>query len=147
LFYFERFFNHRNSLQHAEKTIAAAKERVAALEAASSSSAAVTQFEFLMEAVDMVVRCRQVLQWTYVRAFYMSDQPARERFEFTQGMLESYTEKLTALTEKEEEVERMQTKPEEFSLDVMNHTRAVHKFLDSIEADSDSADLSSQHSR
>lgn len=95
----------------------------------------------------MVVRCRTVLSWTYVRAFYMTDRPARERFEFTQGMLESYTEKLTALTEKEEELERMQAKPEEFSLDVRNHTRAVHKFLDSIEADSDAADLGSQRSR
>eukprot|EP01083_Nonionella_stella_P077534 211785_1 len=123
LFYYERYFNHNDSLKFAEKQEEKAQSTMDKMMAQGSP---VRDVEFLLQAVRLVIQCREVLRWTYVHAFYITDKRKRELFEFQQGNLESYTEKISKMTEssiKELMSERR---------DVLAWTRAVNRFLDSI---------------
>lgn len=86
----------------------------------ASTGVRLRDVEFLLKAVQLVILCRKVLRWTYARAFYIGDESQRELFEFQQGKLEEYTEKLSGMTEGE-----LDTMMEQ-RLKVLDWTRAVH---------------------
>ena len=44
-----------------------------------------------MRAVQLLIRCRRTLAFTFVYAFFIKDDRARKLFEFAQGELEKYT--------------------------------------------------------
>jgi len=77
--------------------------------------------------VNVVIRCRRVLQWTYVYAYYITADPqdrARVLFENHQQKLEEITEKLHGLSERPlDGLKRTE---------MISHTRLVEKFRDSV---------------
>ena len=44
-----------------------------------------------VRAVQLLIRCRRTLAFTFVYAFFIKDDHARKLFEFAQGELEKYT--------------------------------------------------------
>ncbi len=59
---------------------------------------------FIGEATEEVILCRTVLKWTYVLAYSLDDaSPTKELFLYLQQDLESNTEKLSELLEKDVE--------------------------------------------
>merc|ERR1719323_572161 len=57
--------------------------------------------EFLKTAADEFIKCRQILKFTYVYGFQLTDGPEKELFEFLQQDLEKNTEHLHWLTEQD----------------------------------------------
>jgi len=83
--------------------------------------------EFLLRACELVLECRRVLKWTYVKAFNIKSKADRTLFEYRQSELEKYTEKLNQLTEGSlEELQKNR-------LSVLDWTRALQKYLDALE--------------
>ena len=84
--------------------------------------------DFLREANQQLVRCRRVLKYTYVFAYYHFVDPSRtlakETFEFHQGTLEGLTEGLSKATEK--------PLAEIHPQDVVNRTRAIGEFIKNV---------------
>jgi ariadne-1 len=61
----------------------------------SLRGAGLQEVQFLLKAVNSVIACRRVLQWTYVYGFYLpSNSKDRVLFESHQQRLEQFTEKL-----------------------------------------------------
>ena len=80
--------------------------------------------QFIMEAVEQLIECRRVLKYTYAYAFQLPDGPRKQLFEYNQSMLESNTEKLSELSEKDvEAVDRAE---------LINYTRVTGSFLRSL---------------
>lgn len=99
-FYYERYMNHLDSLKMAEEQLRAARAKSVAIEEAAGGAFV---GEFVVSAVQLLIRCRQVLCWTYVFGHYIKDPAVRKLFEFAQGQLESYTERFSAMTEQNTE--------------------------------------------
>lgn len=123
LFYFERYFNHGESLKAVAKMLEDAQAKTREM---VSSGMHYRKATFLCEAVALVVECHRVLMWTYAHAFYLTEARARTLFEFRQAQLEEYTERLNQLTEQEPD------KLEEKRDEVLGWTRALHGYLDGI---------------
>jgi len=127
LFYFERYFNHGQSLKMAEKQRETTAKKMKEL---VQEGMHFRRVEFLLNAVELVIECRRVLKWTYVRAFSIQSKSERTLFEYRQSELEKYTEKLNQLTEGN--IEDLQKN----RLSVLDWTRALSKYLDNMEYDS-----------
>jgi len=100
LFYFTRFVAHNQSLRFATNGLKDADERAAVLEAAGMP---LNQIRIVRNALTLVKECRLCLKYSYVMGHFLNKNGAKhisELFEYQQGMLESHTEQLTALTEK-----------------------------------------------
>ena len=126
LWYYERYFQHTQSLQITEKALQATQAK---MERFVSEGLHYKSTDFLRQAVVLVAHCRQVLAWTYVHAYYVQDDTERQLFEYRQGDLEKMTEALNRLTE--EGVEQLQSKRGA----VLNHTTALRAFLEGMEND------------
>eukprot|EP00455_Lapot_gusevi_P043652 TRINITY_DN5339_c0_g1_i3.p1 TRINITY_DN5339_c0_g1~~TRINITY_DN5339_c0_g1_i3.p1 ORF type:complete len:585 (-),score=114.62 TRINITY_DN5339_c0_g1_i3:14-1768(-) len=126
LFYYERFFNHTQSLKFAEEQLSTADRQASAMMELGMS---VKDVDFLIKAVKLVIICRQVLRYTYVRAFYTENEYELRLFEYRQRNLEDYTEKLSQLTEGE--LEALCSK--EGRNKVIDWTNALSKYLDGME--------------
>lgn len=61
-----------------------------------------TASEYLGNAVETLVKCRKVLKYTYVHAYFMTDPAQQTLFEFQQAELESAVESLNELAENEQ---------------------------------------------
>lgn len=117
LFYYERYFNHKESKRVAGKQLAATEEKMSKLvsegmhfmqgesahgqhvsseketrahsaDSFSSVCPARVSVEFLKSATQLVLQCRRVLSWSYAHAFYISDKGVKTLFEFRQSELE-----------------------------------------------------------
>lgn len=78
--------------------------------------AGLQEVQFLLDAVNSVIRCKRILQWTYVYAYYTaSEGSARALFESHQQRLEEFCEKLHEMSEK----------PLESLLDVTSRTDLI----------------------
>jgi hypothetical protein len=71
MFYFERFNNHDKSEKHARNLRPVIKAKIDLLH--DIKKYPLKELEFLEEAVNEVIRCRQVLKYTYVYAFYLTN--------------------------------------------------------------------------
>ena len=80
MFYFERYNNHDKSEKHARALRPIIKSKIELLHAVKKYP--MSELEFLQMAVDEVIKCRQVLKWTYVFAFYLLDAKEKQLFEF-----------------------------------------------------------------
>lgn len=84
---------------------------------------------FLKDANLQLVKCRRVLKYTYVFAYYKFTNPALKRekecFEHHQGILEGLTEDLSKVTETKDVREIDQT-------DVINRTRVIGQFIKNV---------------
>ncbi len=122
--YRQRFENHKQSLSFAEgqRSEASMKKRQLIM-----SGVPAVHVQFLIESVELVVRCRRTLAWTYVFAFFVKSAEARALFEHSQGMLEHHTEKLSELTEKDAIHIRDNRQA------ILNYSKALQKYLTSME--------------
>jgi len=133
IFYYERYFNHHNSLRFAEDQIKKAEENCDQIELLDRGRHGGTRQagDFLISAVKLVVECREVLRWTYVRAYYIKNDNEKRLFEHQQGHLEELTEKLSKLTENTDGLpnEVFLGKLFESRLKIMDITKVISKYL------------------
>lgn len=100
LFYYHRFMNHWQSLRLDKKTRARAELKMSQY-AELSNGSLWSDFSFIGEAVEKLLKCRQTLKWTYVFAWKMEeDSPGRALFCYLQENLEIKTELLSGLLER-----------------------------------------------
>ena len=66
--YWSRFDNHAKSIKFAQKTRAAAEERMAQLQAIKGTG--LLDVQFLVDASDTVIRNKRILQWLYVYGYF-----------------------------------------------------------------------------
>jgi hypothetical protein len=73
-------------------------------EAAPGASRGWGDIAFVQQGTEEAIKCRGVLKWTYVLAFSLADDsPEKELFCFLQQDLESRTERLSGLLERDAE--------------------------------------------
>ena len=98
MFYFERFNNHDKAEKHARNLKPVIKVKIDLLQQIKKYPLA--ELEFLDEAINEVVKCRQVLKYTYVFGFYLTNQKELNLFQFAQEDLEKNCDYLHELIEK-----------------------------------------------
>jgi len=126
-FYFTRFENHQKSIKFAERIRADAEKKMNKMQDMEGSS--MNQVHFLLEAVNTVIDCRRLLQWSYPWAFLLDDGSSlKTHFKMHQDMLEELTEELSGMTE-QPLAKLMGTKQRTA---IINHTRVIHKFKQNI---------------
>jgi len=72
MFYFERYNNHDKAEKHARTLRPVIKAKINLLH--DIKKYPLKELEFLEEAVNEVVKCRQVLKFTYVYGFYVKNE-------------------------------------------------------------------------
>ena len=80
IFYFERFNNHEKAEKHARQLKPVIKTKIELLH--DIKKYPMNEIEFLDEAINEVIRCRQVLKYTYVYGFYQLNPNEKSLFEF-----------------------------------------------------------------
>ena len=115
LHYYTRYHGHSDGQKFAQKQLKLTEGRMAEFQDSDKNDNNTTwaDLEFLQDANEQIVKCRRVLKYTYGFAFQQfSISPSapdssknvikmrKDRFEHLQLMLESFTEKLSELTEK-----------------------------------------------
>lgn len=98
MFYFERYNNHDKSEKHARSLKQVIKQKIHMLN--SIKKYPVQELEFLNEAINEIIRCRQVLKYTYVYGYYLKNPKEQSLFEFLQENLEKNCDYLHELIEK-----------------------------------------------
>lgn len=71
MFYFERFNNHDKAEKHARNLKPVIKAKIHLLYEIKKYPLA--ELEFLDVAINEVIRCRQVLKYTYVYGYYLNN--------------------------------------------------------------------------
>jgi ariadne-1 len=71
MFYFERYNNHDKAEKHARNLRPVIKAKINLLHDVKKYP--LKELEFLEEAVNEVIRCRQVLKFTYVYGYYLTN--------------------------------------------------------------------------
>lgn len=92
-FYFERFYNHQNSIKICIKQKDKLKEKCRLLHEVKKYPS--KDLEFFEECADQVIQCRQVLKYTYVVGYFADICLIKkdiELFKFQQQMLEESCE-------------------------------------------------------
>jgi len=127
-FYRDRALNHEKSLHFAEEQ----RTKALALHEASMSvgggQSAVNPSDFILTAAETLISSRRVLMWTYIWAFFETDIGVRELFEHSQGELEKFTERLSALTEGKTAEQVLEHKN-----DIISLNSVLLKFLGALE--------------
>jgi len=127
--YYKRFAAHAESQEFAAKQV----KKFESMESKMMEDNPAEEFvwrdlNFLMEAGEELVRCRQVLKYTYAFAYYHflnSDiENEKLQFEHHQGMLERLTEELAHSTE--------QPLKEVDECNVKNQTRVIGRFVSNL---------------
>jgi ariadne-1 len=97
LWYYERSNNHGNAAKFAEKDRLKTSERLRKLQ--NDAKFDWTNNDFLEQAADILIECRYSLKYSYALGFFMDDGPEKNLFEYLQGELEVYTERLSGFLE------------------------------------------------
>lgn len=95
--YFDRYINHDRARKIALRQLPEIQENLETLQGVRGYK--LSEVSFIREAAEQVIRCRQVLKWTYVYAYYLENDIERNFFEFLQEHLEKNTEHLHGLVE------------------------------------------------
>lgn len=107
LHYYQRYHNHDQSKKFAAKQRASTEKRMLDLQQSSTTSALWIDVQYLLTAMLQVTECRNVLKYTYVYAYYLTDGPEKTLFEYLQQQLETSTETLSEMSEQPiEQLER-----------------------------------------
>lgn len=120
LFYFERWENHAKSLRLEEMTLSAIKNRINAKVMANEGTW--IDWQYLLDAVTLLAKCRYTLQYTYPYAYYMEPGPRKELFEYQQATLEAEIENLSWKVERAETTDRGEL---ENQMDVAEKRRSI----------------------
>jgi len=126
-FYYTRWDVYRKSIAFAERIKETAEKRMEALQAMKGVS--LSGVKFLLDAVETVIACRKLLQWSYVWSYILKDQGVqKDLFRHHLGALEEFTEELGALTE--QPLDKLMLDIER--TDVINKTRVINKYRQNI---------------
>jgi len=126
-FYFTRWDNYRKSIAFAERIKETAEKRMEALQAMKGAS--LSSVKFLLDAVEMVIACRKLLQWSYVWSYILKGHGiVQDLFKHHLWALEEFTEELGALTE--QPLDKLMLDAER--TDVINKTRVIGKYKQNI---------------
>jgi len=126
-FYFTRFENHQKSIKFAERIRADADKKMHKMQDMEGTSG--SQVAFLLDAVNTVIDCRRLLQWSYPWSYLLDDGSSlKTHFKMHQDMLEELTEELSGMTE-QPLAKLMATKQRTA---IINHTRVILKFKQNI---------------
>lgn len=99
IFYFERYNNHDKAEKHARQLKPVIKTKISLLH--DIKKYPMNELEFLEEAINEVIRCRQVLKYTYVYGYFcLQSEKETNLFQFLQENLEKNTDNLHELIEK-----------------------------------------------
>jgi len=91
LHYFNGYFSH----DQAKKGIPALRERAIDKSVQHRGATNCGNVDFFIEAVDLLMRCRHILKYTYVYGYYLPDgSKGKEFFEYLQANAEGITERL-----------------------------------------------------
>ncbi len=72
MFYFERYNNHDKAEKHARNLRPVIRAKIQLLNQIKNYPP--SELEFLDEAINEVIKCRQVLKFTYVYGYFMKNQ-------------------------------------------------------------------------
>jgi ariadne-1 len=126
-FYFTRFENHQKSIKFAERIRVDAEKKMNKMQDMEGSS--LNQVHFLLEAVNTVIDCRRLLQWSYPWAYLLEDGSSlKTHFKMHQDMLEELTEELSGMTE--QPLAKLMAPKQRTA--IINHTRVILKFKQNI---------------
>jgi len=126
-FYFGRWEHYRNSIKFAERIKENAEKRMEALQNMKGSSG--TAVHFLLDAVETVISCRKLLEWSYAWSYFLKEEgPVRELFKNHLNNLEEFTEELGELTEQPLDKLMLDSQRTE----VINRTRVIEKYKRNI---------------
>lgn len=124
LHYYQRFDNHHKARLFAEKSLDKVMSRMKSLQELKGGG--FNDVSFLEDAVNTVITCRKLLQWTYALGYYMEPGTKEKNlFEHNQEDLEKNTEHLHELSEKPlEELIR-----DEARINIINYNRVTSRFM------------------
>jgi hypothetical protein len=121
--YWERYQAHVQSLKLEERHLAEAKRRAEeVMKASKAGGGDVTAGDYIVKAARTLTKCRRVLKFTYVHAFYLANKLEKDLFEHMQALLESNTENLARLIES----------PAHDRLDLINQESVAEKRLSNL---------------
>ena len=118
---FNRFQNHSQGQDFAKKEL----EKFDLTQEENEKKDSYFDWKALKDALGQLVECRRVLKYTYVVMYYLGDKPVqRALFEENQGLLESFTERLSGISEKDyKTIDRTE---------LVNLTRIVDRYTKSV---------------
>ena len=97
----------------------------------------IAELQFLDEAISEIIRCRQVLKFTYVYGFYLIDQKEVALFQYLQEQLEKNCDFLHELIEKpldpyldEKDLDR--SKFYQFKSSLVNYYEITRNFYENL---------------
>jgi ariadne-1 len=95
MFYYHRYESHRNARKVAKQQRTTCAEKEAAILAKFGVRSADTKF--MLEAVEQLLRCRRILEFSYVYGYFLSSKQGAERnlFEYLQEDVEKHTNELS----------------------------------------------------
>jgi len=129
MFYYHRFESHRNALKIADeqRTNCSKKEK----EIFDKFDVRSADTKFLLEAVEVIMESRQVLQYSYCYGFYLKKGTQEKNlFEYLQEDLEKHTNHLSTLYETTAEQLIDYHAFIKWKEEVTNYTRVTKKFLE-----------------
>jgi ariadne-1 len=92
MFFYERYNNHIKAGAHAQEMEPKIKILVEKLN--SEKLYPIAELTFLETALDIVIKCRKVLKWTYAYGYYLEDVKEKMLFEDAQEQLEKNCDRL-----------------------------------------------------
>jgi len=104
IFYFERWENHSKSLRLEQQTRDKIKSRIE--DKVMKSSGTWIDWQYLINAAQLLMKCRYTLQFTYPYAYYLEKSPRKQLFEYQQAQLEAEVENLSWKVERAEITDR-----------------------------------------
>jgi len=125
-FYYERFLNHTEAQKLADSKRKSAKKKTENI-LSNFHTITSSEAEFVAEAYELLIVCRNVLAWTYVSAYFIRVETDRIRFQYIQGEFERYVEDFSRTVEENDVMYLLQHR-----LDITNTTKALTKFLGNI---------------
>jgi ariadne-1 len=127
--YFTRYDNHQKSIKFAEKTRTQAEKRVIKLQSMKGSG--LQETSFLLDAVNSVIRCKRVLQYSYVYGYYFKgsdNSSAKLLFDQQQGLLEQFTDQLHEMSEQP----LINLTDSEIRVVIISKNRSVEKYRNNL---------------
>ncbi|XP_019633325.1 PREDICTED: E3 ubiquitin-protein ligase ARIH2-like isoform X1 [Branchiostoma belcheri] len=104
LFYFERWENHQKSLKLEEQTFQRIQQRIK--EKVMNNMGTWIDWQYLLDAANLLHKCRYTLEYTYPYAYYQEGGPRKKLFEYQQAQLEAEIENLSWKIERAEQTDR-----------------------------------------
>ncbi|XP_065347349.1 potential E3 ubiquitin-protein ligase ariadne-2 [Cloeon dipterum] len=105
LHYYERWENHSKSLKLEEQHFKKVSKKITG-KVMNSGSGTWIDWQYLLDASNLLAKCRYTLQYTYPYAYYMEPSSRKELFEYQQASLEAEIENLSWKIERAESTDR-----------------------------------------